>query len=46
MHGDVPFLVQGSGVEADEFLQFNERNTLQSKLVFEEGYRWMGHFLK
>lgn len=46
MHGDVPFLVQGSGVEADEFLQFNERNALQSKFVFEEGYRLMGYFLK
>ena len=46
VHGHVPFLIQGSGFEADEFEFFNEKNSLQSKLLFEEGHKLMEFFLK
>ncbi len=46
LHGQVPFVVQGSGVDADEFTQFNEKNALQSKLIFEQGHKLMEYFLK
>ncbi|MGH7197699.1 MAG: hypothetical protein ACREH5_03045 [Candidatus Omnitrophota bacterium] len=46
LHGHVPFLVQGSGVEAEEAGPFNEKTAALSKWVFDRGHQAMETFLK
>ncbi len=44
-HGFVPFCIAGSGVEPDAATTYNDPTADRSKLVFEEGWRLMSHFL-
>jgi 2,3-bisphosphoglycerate-independent phosphoglycerate mutase len=45
-HGDVPVLMAGTGVAADEFNSYGDTNAANSKLVFSEGWRAMEYFIK
>jgi 2,3-bisphosphoglycerate-independent phosphoglycerate mutase len=44
-HGDVPFAMAGSDVAADASDQYDDPTAARSSLVFDEGWRLMGHFL-
>lgn len=44
--GQVPFLISGSGVEADEYFSFNEKVASQSKIIYEDGYKLIEYLLK
>lgn len=46
LHGHVPFMLCGSGVEADEQFSFNEKIASQSKLVFEDGHKLLEYWTK
>lgn len=45
-HGDVPFALAGSGVTPDSAVTYDDPTAERSALVFDEGWRLMGHFLK
>ena len=45
-HGDVPVLMAGTGVAADEFTSYGDTNAAKSKLAFDEGWRAMEWFIK
>ena len=45
-HGYVPFALQGSGVIADRQGTYDEAAAESSDLVFDEGWKLMGYFLK
>ncbi len=44
-HGAVPFAIAGTGINPDEFRTYDETSAARSKLVFDEGWKLMGHFL-
>ncbi len=44
-HGHVPFAMAGSGVAPDAAAAYNDPTADRSPLVFDEGWRLMGHFL-
>lgn len=46
MHGRVPFLMVGKGIEADEAVAFNEKTAAQSTWIVDKGETLMGSFLK
>lgn len=45
LHGHAPFLLHGAGIQEGGGV-FNEKTAAQSKLVFEEGHKFMDYFLK
>jgi 2,3-bisphosphoglycerate-independent phosphoglycerate mutase len=45
-HGFVPFAMAGTGVTADRHVTYDEVSAGQSELVFEQGWKLMGHFLR
>lgn len=45
-HGDVPVLMAGTGIAADEFTAYGDGNAAQSTLAFDEGWRAMEWFIK
>ncbi|HTL71462.1 MAG TPA: hypothetical protein VL404_09255 [Candidatus Eisenbacteria bacterium] len=45
IHERVPFVFQGSGIEAGEGAAFSEKIASQSRFVVEEGHKLMGQFL-
>lgn len=45
-HGYVPFAMAGKGIAPDASAAFDEPTAQRSPLLFEEGWRLMGHFLK
>jgi 2,3-bisphosphoglycerate-independent phosphoglycerate mutase len=45
-HGDVPVLMAGTGVAADEFTSYGDTNAARSKLAFDDGWRAMEWFIK
>ncbi len=45
-HGDVPFTICGSGVEADQNKQYNEKVAAASELAKPNGWELMPYFLK
>ncbi len=45
-HGFVPFAMAGTGIAADSARTYDEAAAAQSSLVFEEGWKLMGYFLK
>ena len=45
-HGNVPVLIAGTGVAADEFTGYGDTNAANSKLAFDEGWRAMEWFIK
>ena len=46
VHGLVPILFEGNGVDPDGAALFNEKNTLESRRIFNEGHKMMEYFLK
>jgi len=44
-HGAVPFAIAGSGVSADAFTTYDERNATASPLAFDDGWKLMRYFL-
>ena len=44
-HGNVPVIVAGKGIEADEFTSYGDTNAANSQLVFDEGWRAMRYFV-
>ncbi len=44
-HGDVPFALAGSGIAPDAAKTYDDATAACSTLVFDEGWRLMGHFL-
>ncbi len=44
-HGTVPFAMAGAGIEADDFLKYDESNSRASSLAFDQGCLLMPHFL-
>ncbi len=44
-HGFVPFCMAGKGVAADKATKYDEKTADDSSLVFEEGWKLMGHFI-
>lgn len=44
-HGDVPFAMTGKGIAPDAAKTYDDRTAGQSTLVFDKGWRVMGHFL-
>jgi 2,3-bisphosphoglycerate-independent phosphoglycerate mutase len=44
-HGDVPFAMAGQGIVADAATLYDDPTAARSSLVFDEGWRLMGHFL-
>lgn len=44
-HGDVPFVVAGSGLQADTFQSYGETNAAGSSLAFPQGHKLMPWFL-
>ncbi|OGW82523.1 MAG: hypothetical protein A3C47_04100 [Omnitrophica bacterium RIFCSPHIGHO2_02_FULL_51_18] len=46
IHGPVPFLMAGHGIEAEENTGFNEKFMRQSRHSFKEGHKLMAAFLK
>ncbi len=46
LRGHVPFLIQGSGVEAEETGHFSEKTAALSKQIFDQGHQLLEHFLK
>jgi 2,3-bisphosphoglycerate-independent phosphoglycerate mutase len=45
-HGDVPVVMAGTGIAPDEFTSYGDTNAANSRLVFDEGWRAMGWFIK
>jgi 2,3-bisphosphoglycerate-independent phosphoglycerate mutase len=45
-HGNVPVLIAGTGVAADEFNGYGDTNAAKSSLAFDEGWRAMDWFIK
>jgi 2,3-bisphosphoglycerate-independent phosphoglycerate mutase len=45
-HGDVPVLMAGTGIAADEFKSYGDTNAANSKLAFNEGWRAMEWFIR
>jgi 2,3-bisphosphoglycerate-independent phosphoglycerate mutase len=45
-HGDVPVLMAGTGIAADEFTSYGDTNAAKSTLAFYEGWRAMEWFIK
>jgi 2,3-bisphosphoglycerate-independent phosphoglycerate mutase len=45
-HGNVPVLVAGTGIAADEFKSYGDANAASSKLAFNEGWRAMNWFIR
>jgi 2,3-bisphosphoglycerate-independent phosphoglycerate mutase len=44
-HGDVPVVMAGTGIAADEFTTYGDTNAARSSLAFPEGWRAMGRFI-
>ena len=44
-HGDVPFTICGSGIQADQNSSYNEKTAHSSELVFPNGWELMPYFL-
>jgi 2,3-bisphosphoglycerate-independent phosphoglycerate mutase len=44
-HGYVPFALAGAGIVPDAATKYDDPTADASKLVFEEGWKLMGHFL-
>ena len=44
-HGYVPFAMAGAGIVADGATTYDDPTAARSSLVFDEGWRLMGHFL-
>ncbi len=44
-HGDVPFVICGSGIEADSFEHYHEFNAAESSLAYPQGWDLMKFFL-
>ncbi len=44
-HGDVPFAIAGTGVEADEATTYDDPTAARSELAMDEGWRLMRYFL-
>jgi 2,3-bisphosphoglycerate-independent phosphoglycerate mutase len=44
-HGYVPLAMAGTGIVADAFQKYDDPTAARSELVFDEGWRLMGHFL-
>ncbi len=44
-HGFVPFAMAGAGIEPDAATTYDDPTADQSRLVFEEGWKLMSHFL-
>jgi 2,3-bisphosphoglycerate-independent phosphoglycerate mutase len=44
-HGDVPFAMAGSGIKPDAAVQYDDPTGERAEVVFNEGWRLMGHFL-
>ena len=45
LHGHVPFLLEGEGIESDAATTFSERSASQSKAIFNTGHELMKHFM-
>ena len=45
-HGNVPVVIAGAGVEADEFTAYGDTNAANSKLAFDAGWQAMRWFIK
>ena len=45
-HGNVPVVIAGTGVEADEFTSYGDTNAANSQLAFDEGWRAMQWFIE
>ena len=45
-HGNVPVLMAGMGIAADEFTAYGDSNAAKSTLAFDEGWRAMEWFIK
>lgn len=45
-HGFVPWVIAGTGIEADSATRYDDPTAAASAHVFEEGWRLMSHFLK
>ncbi len=45
MAGDVPFLIQGEGADAEPVDRFCENAAHHKRFAFDDGYKLMGHFL-
>ncbi len=43
--GDVPFLIQGEGVEPEPCERFSEKAAQQKRFAFDEGHKLMAYFL-
>lgn len=46
IHGQVPMLLAGDGVQGEANAGFNEKSASQSRLSFGEGFKLMEYFLK
>jgi 2,3-bisphosphoglycerate-independent phosphoglycerate mutase len=44
-HGDVPFAIAGAGIAPDGATTYDDPTAARSSLVFDEGWRLMGHFI-
>jgi 2,3-bisphosphoglycerate-independent phosphoglycerate mutase len=44
-HGYVPFAIAGAGISPDASTTYDDPTAARSSLVFDEGWRLMGHFL-
>ncbi|MCG8585499.1 MAG: cofactor-independent phosphoglycerate mutase, partial [Pirellulales bacterium] len=44
-HGDVPFVICGTGIETDEATTYGETSAAASTLAFPEGWKLMNYFL-
>ncbi len=44
-HGDVPVVVAGTGIEADEFTSYGDGNAAESALAFDKGHEAMKYFI-
>lgn len=45
-HGNVPFAIAGTGVDADSFDRYNETNAAASEVAMPNGWELMPYFLK
>lgn len=45
-HGNVPIVMAGTGIAADEFTSYGDTNAANSTLAFDEGWRAMNWFIK
>ncbi len=44
-HGNVPIIIAGTGIEADEFTSYGDSNAAKSKLAFDAGWQAMQWFI-